>query len=298
MTKCISLHQNTITIMSMNPIRFTKMHGISNDYIYINCMNGQPECPQHLSVEMSDRHTGVGGDGIILICPSEIADFKMRIFNADGSEAKMCGNGSRCVGKYVYDYGLTDKTRITLETLSGIKVLSLHLRDGKVDTVTVDMGEPVLTPCEIPVRHSGDSMIDHKVISAGKEYRLTAVSMGNPHGVIFGADPDSLPLEAIGPGLECHDMWQDRANIEFASVLSPSEIKMRVWERGSGETMACGTGACATAVAAVLNGLTGRRVTVHLRGGDLTIEWRPDDNHVYMTGSATTVFEGTYERQI
>ncbi len=298
MTKCISLHQNTITIMSMNPIRFTKMHGISNDYIYINCMNGQPECPQHLSVEMSDRHTGVGGDGIILICPSEIADFKMRIFNADGSEAKMCGNGSRCVGKYVYDYGLTDKTRITLETLSGIKVLSLHLRDGKVDTVTVDMGEPVLTPCEIPVRHDGDSMIDHKVVSAGKEYRLTAVSMGNPHGVIFGADPDSLPLEAIGPGLECHDMWQDRANIEFASVLSPSEIKMRVWERGSGETMACGTGACATAVAAVLNGLTGRRVTVHLRGGDLTIEWRPDDNHVYMTGSATTVFEGTYERQI
>lgn len=298
MTKCISLHQNTITIMSMNPIRFTKMHGISNDYIYINCMNGQPECPQHLSVEMSDRHTGVGGDGIILICPSEIADFKMRIFNADGSEAKMCGNGSRCVGKYVYDYGLTDKTRITLETLSGIKVLSLHLRDGKVDTVTVDMGEPVLTPCEIPVRHAGDSMIDHKVISAGKEYRLTAVSMGNPHGVIFGADTDSLPLEAIGPGLECHDMWQDRANIEFASVLSPSEIKMRVWERGSGETMACGTGACATAVAAVLNGLTGRRVTVHLRGGDLTIEWRPDDNHVYMTGSATTVFEGTYERQI
>lgn len=298
MTKCISLHQNTITIMSMNPIRFTKMHGISNDYIYINCMNGQPECPQHLSVEMSDRHTGVGGDGIILICPSEIADFKMRIFNADGSEAKMCGNGSRCVGKYVYDYGLTDKTQITLETLSGIKVLSLHLRDGKVDTVTVDMGEPVLIPCEIPVRHDGDSMIDHKVISAGKEYRLTAVSMGNPHGVIFGADPDSLPLEAIGPGLECHDMWQDRANIEFASVLSPSEIKMRVWERGSGETMACGTGACATAVAAVLNGLTGRRVTVHLRGGDLTIEWRPDDNHVYMTGSATTVFEGTYERQI
>lgn len=298
MTKCISLHQNTITIMSMNPIRFTKMHGISNDYIYINCMNGQPECPQHLSVEMSDRHTGVGGDGIILICSSEIADFKMRIFNADGSEAKMCGNGSRCVGKYVYDYGLTDKTRITLETLSGIKVLSLHLRDGKVDTVTVDMGEPVLTPCEIPVRHDGDSMIDHKVISAGKEYQLTAVSMGNPHGVIFGADPDSLPLEAIGPGLECHDMWQDRANIEFASVLSPSEIKMRVWERGSGETMACGTGACATAVAAVLNGLTGRRVTVHLRGGDLTIEWRPDDNHVYMTGSATTVFEGTYERQI
>lgn len=297
MTKCISLHRNTITIMSMNPIRFTKMHGISNDYIYINCMNGQPDCPPQLSIEMSDRHTGVGGDGIILICPSEIADFKMRIFNADGSEAKMCGNGSRCVGKYVYDKGLTDKTRVTLETLSGVKVLDLHLRDGMVDMVTVDMGEPVLFPPEIPVSFDGDSMIDAPVVSEGIGYRLTAVSMGNPHGVIFGGDPDALPLENIGPGLECHPMWRDRANIEFASILSPSEIKMRVWERGSGETMACGTGACATVVAAVLNGLTGRTVTVHLRGGDLTIEWRPDDNHVYMTGGATTVFEGTYERR-
>lgn len=283
--------------MSMNPIRFTKMHGISNDYIYINCMNGQPDWPPQLSIEMSDRHTGVGGDGIILICPSEIADFKMRIFNADGSEAKMCGNGSRCVGKYVYDKALTDKTRVTLETLSGVKVLELHLRDGMVDTVTVDMGEPVLFPPEIPVSFDGDSMIDAPVVSEGTGYRLTAVSMGNPHGVIFGGDPDTLPLENIGPALECHPMWRDRANIEFASILSPSEIKMRVWERGSGETMACGTGACATVVAAVLNGLTGRTVTVHLRGGDLTIEWRPDDNHVYMTGGATTVFEGTYERR-
>lgn len=283
--------------MSMNEIRFTKMHGISNDYIYINCMNGQPECPPQLSIEMSDRHTGVGGDGIILICPSEIADFKMRIFNADGSGAKMCGNGSRCVGKYVYDKGLTDKTRVTLETLSGIKVLDLHLRDGEVETVTVDMGEPVLAPAEIPVTFDGESMIGSLVVSGGCEYRLTAVSMGNPHGVIFGDDPDSLLLENIGPGLECHPMWPDRANIEFATVLSPSEIKMRVWERGSGETMACGTGACATVVAAALNGLTGRTVTVHLRGGDLSIEWRPGDNHVYMTGGATTVFEGTYERR-
>lgn len=294
MTKCISLHRNTITTMSMDPIRFTKMHGISNDYIYINCMNGQPDCPPQLSIEMSDRHTGVGGDGIILICPSEIADFKMRIFNADGSEAKMCGNGSRCVGKYVYDNGLTDKTRVTLETLSGIKVLDLHIRDGKVDSVTVDMGEPELFPKSIPVSFDGESMIDELVAAGDREYRLTAVSMGNPHGVIFVDDPDLLRLEEIGPGLECHPMWPDRANIEFASVLSADEISMRVWERGSGETMACGTGACATAVAAVLNGLTDRRVTVHLRGGDLLIEWRPDDNHVYMTGGATTVFEGTY----
>ncbi len=294
MTKCISLHRNTITTMSMDPIRFTKMHGISNDYIYINCMNGQPDCPPQLSIEMSDRHTGVGGDGIILICPSEIADFKMRIFNADGSEAKMCGNGSRCVGKYVYDNGLTDKTRVTLETLSGIKVLDLHIRDGKVDRVTVDMGEPELFPKNIPVSFDGESMIDELVVAGDREYRLTAVSMGNPHGVIFVDDPDLLRLEEIGPGLECHPMWPDRANIEFASVLSADEISMRVWERGSGETMACGTGACATAVAAVLNGLTDRRVTVHLRGGDLLIEWRPDDNHVYMTGGATTVFEGTY----
>lgn len=260
-------------------------------------MDGQPERLAELSVEMSDRHTGVGGDGVILICPSEVADFKMRIFNADGSEAKMCGNGSRCVGKYVFDKGLTGKTTITLETLSGVKTLDLHLGDdGKVATVTVDMGEPELTPCLIPVIHDGPRMIDRPVAAATGEYRVTAVSMGNPHGVIFGDDPSELPLEKIGPSLECHPMWPDRANIEFAQVLSPSEIKMRVWERGSGETMACGTGACATAVAAFLNRLTDRTVTLHLRGGDLLIEWRPADNRVYMTGPAATVFEGTYER--
>lgn len=282
--------------MSTDTIRFTKMHGISNDYIYINCMDGQPDCPSRLSVEMSNRHTGVGGDGIILICPSEVADFKMRIFNADGSEAKMCGNGSRCVGKYVYDKGLTDKTRVTLETLSGIKILDLHLIDGKVGTVTVDMGEPVLAAREVPTVFGGDIMVSEPVESGGVTYKLTAVSMGNPHGVVFTCDPDRLPLADIGPGLECHPIWPDRANIEFAEVLSPSEIRMRVWERGSGETMACGTGACATLVAAVMNGLTERRATLHLRGGDLKIEWRPDDNHVYMTGGATTVFEGIYER--
>lgn len=281
----------------MDPIRFTKMHGIGNDYIYINCMNGHPERLPELSIEMSDRHTGVGGDGIILILPSAVADFKMGIFNADGSEAKMCGNGSRCVGKYVYDKGLTDKTSITLETLSGIKVLDLYVVDGKVATVTVDMGVPELNPLMIPVKHQGKEMINEPVVTEESTVRITAVSMGNPHGVIFVDDPMAVDIEKSGPGLECHPIWPDRANIEFAKVVSPTEIEMRVWERGSGETMACGTGACATAVAAVVNGLTERRVTLHLRGGDLLIEWRPDNGHVYMTGGATTVFEGSYVRQ-
>ncbi len=272
------------------------MHGISNDYIYINCMNGQPDRLPELSIEMSNRHTGVGGDGIILILPSEIADFKMRIFNADGSEARMCGNGSRCVGKYVYDYGLTDKTVLTLETLSGIKVLNLHLKGGKVDTVTVDMGEPELDASAIPVTHDEEMMVNVPVEIDGATFRITAVSMGNPHGVVFVNNPDAIDIEAIGRKLECHPMWPDRANIEFARVISPTEIQMRVWERGSGETMACGTGACATAVAAVVNGYAGREVNLHLRGGDLLIEWRPDDGHVYMTGGATIVFEGYYKR--
>ena len=220
------------------------MHGISNDYIYINCMEVTPERLSELSIEMSDRHTGVGGDGIILICPSDVADFKMRIFNADGSEAKMCGNGSRCVGKYVYDYGLT---------------------------------APVDTSCGV--------------------IEMTAVSMGNPHGVVFVDSLDNVDVHGLGRELEIHSMWPDRANIEFAQINSPSEITMRVWERGSGETMACGTGACATAVAAALTGRTGDRVTVHLLGGDLEIYRNPDNSHIYMTGGATTVFEGVYERQ-
>lgn len=278
----------------MKEIRFTKMHGISNDYIYINCMSGVPDNLSALSTEMSDRHTGVGGDGIILIYHSETADFKMRIFNADGSEAKMCGNGCRCVGKYVYDKGLTDKEDITLETLSGIKRLHLNITDGSVDTVRVDMGEPILHPALVPVCHDGTSMLETAIPTSTGDVRLTAISMGNPHGVIFTDDPDAVNLPVVGRELETHPIWPDRANIEFAQVISPEEIKMRVWERGSGETMACGTGACASAVAAMLTGRCGRKVTVHLKGGDLEIEWNPTDNHVYMTGGATTVFDGVY----
>lgn len=273
------------------------MHGISNDYIYINCMEVTPERLSELSIEMSDRHTGVGGDGIILICPSDVADFKMRIFNADGSEAKMCGNGSRCVGKYVYDYGLTDKNVVTLETLAGIKTLHLHVNKGKVDSVTVDMGEPVTSVREIPVIYNNEMMVNAPVDTSCGVIEMTAVSMGNPHGVVFVDSLDNVDVHGLGRELEIHPMWPDRANIEFAQINSPSEITMRVWERGSGETMACGTGACATAVAAALTGRTGDRVTVHLLGGDLEIYRNPDNSHIYMTGGATTVFEGVYERQ-
>ena len=265
----------------MAEIRFTKMHGIRNDYIYINCMESTVDDPASLSVKLSDRHTGIGGDGIILILPSTIADFKMRIFNADGSEATMCGNGSRCVAKYVSDHGLTDRKVITLETLSGIKTLSLHTgADGLVGEVTVDMGEPVV------------SMTDTVVETSRGDVRLTAVSMGNPHGVVFVDSLDTIDFDTLGPELERHPMWPDRANIEFVEVVSRERLKMRVWERGSGETMACGTGACATAVAAALTGRADREVTVSLRGGDLRINWS-DDGHVYMTGPATEVFNGT-----
>lgn len=281
----------------MEEIRFTKMHGISNDYIYINCMEHCPDNLGELSVEMSDRHCGVGGDGIILILPSEVADFKMRIFNADGSEARMCGNGSRCVGKYVYDKGLTGKTRVTLETLSGIKILNLHVKNGKVSTVTVDMGEPVIDAGSVPVKCNNKVMVNDVVATSHGDVRLTAVSMGNPHGVVFVDSLDAVDVHALGRELENHSMWPDRANIEFAQVLSPGNIKMRVWERGSGETMACGTGACATAVAGAITGRCGRDVVIHLSGGDLTIGWNPKDSHVYMTGSATEVFEGIYNRQ-
>lgn len=276
----------------MAEIRFTKMHGIGNDYIYINCMESTVDDPASLSVKLSDRHTGIGGDGIILILPSTIADFKMRIFNADGSEATMCGNGSRCVAKYVYDHGLTDRKVITLETLSGIKTLSLHAgADGLVDEVTVDMGEPAFAAGAIPVRCQSATMVDAPVDTSRGDVRLTAVSMGNPHGVVFVDSLDKVDFLTLGPELERHPMWPDRANIEFVEAISRERLKMRVWERGSGETMACGTGACATAVAAALTGRCAREVTVSLRGGDLRIKWG-DDGHVYMTGPATEVFDG------
>ncbi len=278
-------------------IRFTKMHGIGNDYIYINCMESMPDRLSELAEEMSDRHFGVGGDGIVLICPSDKADFRMRMFNNDGSEARMCGNASRCIARYVHDHKLTEKTRISLETLSGIKVLSLNMStDGEVESVTVDMGEPELTAAEVPVRCAAERMMETPVATSWGNVGVTAVSMGNPHGVVFVDPIEDVPFETLGPELEKHTMWPDRANIEFLQIISPSEVRMRVWERGTGETLACGTGACASAVAAALTGRCGREVTVHLRGGDLNIRWA-ENNHVLMTGGATEVFEGNYYRQ-
>lgn len=282
---------------AMKEMRFTKMEGLGNDYIYVDCMAGEPASDwENLSIRMSDRHFGVGADGIILIMPSKVADFRMRMFNADGSEGKMCGNGSRCVAKYVYDNGLTCKTEVTLETLAGIKVLKMHLgADGKVDTVTVDMGEPILTAAEVPALSASERMVEETLPTAKHgDFAVTAVSMGNPHGVIFVDEiTDELVLGA-GPELERHSAFPDRANIEFVKVIDGETVQMRVWERGSGETLACGTGACATAVAAALTGRTNRKVTVKLIGGDLSIEWNEKDNHVYMTGPARTVFTGVW----
>ncbi len=278
-------------------ISFTKMHGIGNDYIYINCMESVPDRLPELAEEMSDRHFGVGGDGIVLICPSDKADFRMRMFNNDGSEARMCGNASRCIAKYVHDHKLTDKTCISLETLSGIKVLSLNMSpSGEVESVTVDMGEPELNAGLVPVRSTAEKMVEEPVATSCGAVRVTAVSMGNPHGVVFVDRIEDVPFETLGPELEKHSMWPDRANIEFLQIISPSEARMRVWERGTGETLACGTGACASAVAAALTGRCGREVTIHLRGGDLHIRWA-DNGHVMMTGGATEVFEGNYYRQ-
>lgn len=278
-------------------ISFTKMHGIGNDYIYINCMESVPDRLPELAEEMSDRHFGVGGDGIVLICPSDKADFRMRMFNNDGSEARMCGNASRCIAKYVHDHKLTDKTCISLETLSGIKVLSLNMSpSGEVESVTVDMGEPELNAGLVPVRSTAEKMVEEPVATSCGEVRVTAVSMGNPHGVVFVDRIEDVPFETLGPELEKHSMWPDRANIEVLQIISPSEARMRVWERGTGETLACGTGACASAVAAALTGRCGREVTIHLRGGDLHIRWA-DNGHVMMTGGATEVFEGNYYRQ-
>ncbi len=274
------------------------MHGIGNDYIYIDCMESMPDRLPELAREMSDRHMGVGGDGIVLICPSEIADFRMRMFNSDGSEARMCGNASRCIAKYVHDHNLSHNNPINLETLSGIKVLSLNMAGDNVKSVTVDMGEPSLNKDDIPVVNDDGErcMIEKSVVTPYGEYNVTAVSMGNPHGVIFVDNLEDIPFENLGPYMENHSIWRDRANIEFAQVLSSGVIKMRVWERGTGETLACGTGACATLVASAITGRTGRMATLKLRGGDLDIEWMAD-GHVMMTGAATEVFQGVYRRQ-
>ena len=293
MTKTAKLKKETPS----EAITFTKMHGIGNDYIYIDCMESIPDRLPELAREMSDRHMGVGGDGIVLICPSEVADFRMRMFDNDGSEARMCGNASRCIARYVHDHNLSRNNTINLETLSGIKVLSLNMEGGEVKSVTVDMGQPSFDKDVIPVlAPDEDRVIEKHVMTPYGEYVVSAVSMGNPHGVIFVDDLDAVPFDLLGPYMETHSMWPDRANIEFAQIVSPEVIKMRVWERGTGETLACGTGACATAVVSALTGRTGRRVTLQLRGGDLDIEWS-GNGHVMMTGAAEEVFQGVYRRK-
>lgn len=276
-------------------IRFTKMHGAGNDYIYINAIDSCPANLPELSNEMSDRHKGVGSDGVVLIMPSDKADFWMRMFNADGSEGEMCGNASRCVAKYVYDKGLTSKRKITLETLAGIKVLEItKVVDEKVREVKVDMGEPSFAPENIPTK-SNCEVIDIPISTSLGTLNLTAVGTGNPHGVVIMDSVSDLDIDSIGPEIQNNELFPRKANIEFVRIINRNEIEMRVYERGSGETMACGTGACASVVATSRLGLTDRRATVHLKGGDLQIHWA-ENNHVYMTGEAATVFEGEYER--
>ncbi len=276
-------------------INFTKMHGIGNDYIYINCLEKELPNPEELAKAMSPRHFSVGADGVVLICKSDIADAKMRMFNADGSEGKMCGNASRCIGKFLYDNGYVDKTDLTLETLSGVKTLKLKVKDGRVSSVTVDMGIADFEPKNIPLLHNGP-MINESITVCGSEYNMTAVSMGNPHAVCFVEDVENLNLEKIGPSFENLEIFPDRVNTEFVKVKSKKELIMRVWERGSGETYACGTGASATAAAAVKNGICDKNteIGIKLLGGVLKIT--VDDNYrVFMEGEAKKVYEGVYE---
>ena len=276
-------------------MKFTKMQGIGNDYVYVNCFQEQIENPSEVSRRISDRHFGIGSDGLILIKPSERADFEMEMYNADGSQGAMCGNGMRCVGKYVYDYGLTDKTQISVDTKSGIKYLDLTVENKKVKQVRVNMGEPVLETKAIPMIYDGEKVISQPFNVGQDIYEITAVSMGNPHAVVYVDNVKSLPLEEIGPKFEKHTAFPESVNTEFVRVIDRRTVEMRVWERGSGETLACGTGACAVAVASVLNGYTEDEVTVRLLGGDLKIFWDRAENFVYMTGPAEVVFEGEIE---
>ena len=273
-------------------MKFTKMHGCGNDYVYVNLFEEKVENPAEVSIKVSDRHFGIGSDGLITIGPSDKADFRMHIYNADGSEAEMCGNGIRCVAKYVYDHHLTDKTEITVETGAGVLTLILFPEDGKVQQVRVDMGEPILEPSQIPVVAKGDKVIDEPIEVGGKTWNMTCVSMGNPHAVVFVDDTANFPLETYGPLFENHERFPKRTNTEFVQIISRTEANMRVWERGSAETWACGTGTCACVMACILNGKTEDKVLVHLRGGDLTIEYDRKSNHVFMTGPATEVFMG------
>jgi diaminopimelate epimerase len=281
-------------------MRFTKMQGCGNDYIYVDCFRGpMPHDAAGLSQAVSDRHFGIGSDGLILICPSDKADARMRMYNADGSEAEMCGNGIRCVAKYVYDHGLVPKTTLTVETGRGVLTLQLDVSGGAVRQVRVDMGEPELDAARIPTRLPGEAAPGNRVVNvpllvAGQTLAITCVSMGNPHCVHFPeAITDDL-VRGIGPKVERHEAFPNRVNVEFVRVNRPDDLTVRVWERGSGETMACGTGACAAAVAGVLTGRSHRRVMAHLRGGDLQLEWSETDNHVYMTGPTMEVFSGEW----
>lgn len=276
-------------------MKFTKMQGLGNDYVYVNCFEEKIENPPAVARYVSDRHFGIGSDGLIMINPSEVADFEMEMYNADGSRGEMCGNGIRCVAKYVYDYGLTDKTQISVETLGGIKYLDLTVEDGKVVLVKVDMGKPELKSDLIPIISENEKVIDEPIEVDGQVYHMTGVSMGNPHTVIYVDDVKNLDLEKIGPKFENHERFPKRINTEFVHCIDRNTVEMRVWERGSGETLACGTGACAVAVASILNNLTDTRVTVKLLGGDLQIERDREKNHVFMTGPAKVVFDGVID---
>lgn len=276
----------------MQTIKFTKMQGAGNDYVYVDCTKGMIKDASEVAKKVSDRHFGIGSDGLVLICPSDRADFRMEMYNADGTQAEMCGNATRCIGKFVYDRGLTDKTTVTLETLGGIKILKLNLSDGEVDTVRVDMGEPIIVPRDIPIASDKERFSDEPVTVDGKVYKVTGVSMGNPHAVTVIDDTDSLEIEKVGPLFEHHELFPNRINTEFAQVVDKNTIKMRVWERGAGETLACGTGACATLVALAMTGYTDREADLLLLGGKLHIKWDETDNHVYMTGPARFVFDG------
>ena len=287
-------------------IKFTKMQGLGNDYVYIDAIHQNIKKPSSLAKFVSNRNFGIGSDGLILICKSEVADFKMRMFNQDGSEAEMCGNGIRCVGKFVYDKGLTKKTNITVETLAGIKKLELHIKpknqkepqnvkEGEVQTVKVDMGKPILIPKEIPVIATETPVKDLKINVLDKEFKFTCVSMGNPHAITMVDDVQKFDVEKYGKLIEVDRVFPNKTNVEFAQIIDKQNIKMRVWERGAGETLACGTGACATAVACYLKGYTNRTVNIQLLGGELLIEWNEKDNHIYMTGPTVTVFEGKLE---
>ena len=273
-------------------MKFTKMHGCGNDYVYVNCFQEKIENPSEVAKFVSDRHMGIGSDGLILIKPSEVVDFAMGMYNLDGSEGAMCGNGVRCIAKYVYDYGLTDKTSFSLETKAGIKYLDLTVENGKVVMVKVDMGSPILDAKQVPVVSDKEQVIDEPIVVDGIEYRMTAVSMGNPHAVVFVDDTEQFDLDTIGPKFEHHEAFPDRVNAEFVQIIDEENVNMRVWERGSGETLACGTGTCATAVACVLNGLTKDTVNVHVRGGDIIVHYDRENDKVFMTGPATVVFDG------